>query len=131
MIEIENTQLRILIVEDESIIGLDLSFSLETLGHEVVGVVAEGKQAIVVAEAMRPDLIFMDIGLRGEMDGVEAAAAILAVRPTPVVFLSGYSDRDVAGMHANDQNTQFLAKPIDESRLSEVVEWAVKRSHSG
>lgn len=69
---------RILIVEDESIIALEMKFKLEFEGYTIVGIVATGEEAIKIAHDENPDLILMDIMLRGKMDGIEAASMISA-----------------------------------------------------
>src|SRR5207249_3653676 len=83
---------RLLIVEDEAIVAMDLQQRLEHLGHEVVGTAATGEAAIQRAEEARPDVTLMDIRLKGEMDGIAAAAEIDRRFGTPVVFLTAHSD---------------------------------------
>ncbi|MDQ7054267.1 MAG: response regulator [candidate division KSB1 bacterium] len=83
---------RVLIVEDENIVALDIQNRLQRLGYEVVGVASSGELAIRVALDTRPDLLLMDIRLKGKMDGIEAAKAIIKQLQIPVVYLTAYAD---------------------------------------
>jgi len=82
----------ILIVEDEQVVALDLRSSLETAGYRVVGQTGRGEDALRQAAALQPDLVLMDIGLRGDMDGTEAASQIRAELHLPVIFLTAFAD---------------------------------------
>ena len=85
---------RILIVEDEIIVGLDIQARLESLGYEILGVEPAAEEAVDKAGEMRPDLVLMDIQLQGEMDGVEAARHIRTRFDIPVIFLTAYADEE-------------------------------------
>ncbi len=82
---------RILVVEDESIVQLDLQSRLKRLGYIVVGSAVSGEDAIIKASELEPDLVLMDVRLEGRMDGIEAAARIRASREVPVLFLTAYN----------------------------------------
>src|SRR5437762_1801012 len=82
----------VLIVEDDPLIALDIHQALSGFGYEVLGIVDSGEEAVERAKISRPECIFMDIGLKGKMDGVEAAEAIGESVGTPVVFLTALSD---------------------------------------
>jgi two-component system, cell cycle sensor histidine kinase and response regulator CckA len=82
---------RILIVEDESIVQLDLQSRLQRMGHSVVGMASRGEEAIAKAVELKPDLVLMDIRLDGPMDGIEAARRIRAQQGTPVVYVTAYA----------------------------------------
>jgi CheY-like chemotaxis protein len=81
---------RILVVEDESIIQLDIQHQLQRLGHSVVGCAASGEDAVVKAAELKPDLVLMDVRLAGPMDGIEAATQIRAAREVPILFLTAH-----------------------------------------
>lgn len=81
--------MRVLIIEDEPLIVLDLKSILKDLGHEVCAVAETAEEAIEAAARHRPDLILADIRLPGEQDGIEAVKAIQAARPVPVLFVTG------------------------------------------
>ncbi len=88
---------RILVVEDESIVQLDLRYRLERLGYEVVGVASRGEEAISKADRLQPDLVLMDVHLDGPMDGLEAARQIREARQIPIVYITAYGGQSVAG----------------------------------
>ena len=82
---------RILIVEDERIVQLDLETRLKRIGHLVVGVTSRGDEAIARARELKPDLVIMDVRLEGAMDGIEAARQIRAEQGTPVIYVTAYA----------------------------------------
>src|SRR5438270_12312056 len=82
---------RILIVEDESIVQLDLQTRLERMGYHVVGIASRGEEAVAKSVELKPDLIIMDVRLDGDMDGVEAARRIRELQGTPVVYVTAYA----------------------------------------
>src|SRR5258706_13191238 len=79
---------RLLVVEDESIVAMDLADSLRQLGYDVVGIVASGTSAVETATTTRPDLILIDIRLRGDMNGIEAARLCRGRADIPATFLT-------------------------------------------
>src|SRR5688500_11862539 len=86
---------RVLVVEDESVVALDLENTLTTLGHRVVAIAAKGEHAVELARNSRPDIVLMDIRLAGAIDGVEAARSIQRERDTPVIYLTAHSDDEI------------------------------------
>ena len=86
------TEAKVLVVEDDGIIGRHIQKSLERLGYEVVGVFLSGEEAVEKVVALTPDLVLMDISLAGEIDGVQAAELIHRQVNLPVIFLTAYAD---------------------------------------
>ena len=87
-------QKKVMIVEDEVIVGLDLTKKLEHLGYRVVpNVIRYGEEVLQAAEKEKPDLIIMDVRLKGEKDGTEAARIIREKLGLPIIFLTAYSDQ--------------------------------------
>ena len=84
--------MRILIVEDESIVALDLRQMLEEFGLEVVGNTASGDEALAIAEDTQPDLALLDINIQGAIDGIQTAQILRDPNGVPCVFLTSYSD---------------------------------------
>src|ERR1043165_2125327 len=82
----------ILIVEDESIVAKDIQHSLKKLGYTVVGMCSTGEDAIKAAEETKPDLVLMDIMLKGDMSGIEAAGKIREKFNIPIIYLTAYAD---------------------------------------
>ena len=114
---------RALIVEDEAIVAMEIQDQMEALGWEVDAVAATGPDAIRLAAAGRPDLILMDITLRGGMSGLEAAEKIRAARAVPIIFLTATVDEKiVARIRALDAEAVFLSKPFVEDELRRETE---------
>ena len=82
----------ILVVEDESIVSKDIQHSLNKLGYNVVGAASTGEKALELARSERPDIVLMDIMLKGDMNGIETAEIIRTELAVPVVFLTAYAD---------------------------------------
>ena len=118
---------RILVVEDEGIVGLDIQSKLEAMGYDVPTVVSTGAEAISSAERLRPDLVLMDIQLEGKMDGVDAAERIGAAYEIPVVYLTAYSDETTLARAKTTQTFGYLLKPFEERELYTTVEIALYR----
>ena len=113
---------RLLIVEDEAIAALFLRHTLESLGHEVIAVVDTGEEAVAVALREHPDLVLMDIRLRGEIDGVDAANNIRRQTGIRSVFISAYSDREIAPRYQYPEEFRLLPKPVMEGELMQVLQ---------
>ncbi len=119
---------RILVVEDEVIVAMDIQRRLEKLGYSVVGNEVRGEDAIETAQEERPDLILMDIKLKGDMDGITAASAIRGALSIPVVFLTAYSDRPSLERAKITEPFGYVLKPFEERELSIAVEMALYKS---
>ena len=102
---------RVLIVEDEMILAKDLARSLKNLGYEITGMVTSAEEAIQEAEDSKPDLVLMDIKLTGEMDGIEAADQIGSRFDIPVVYLTGFAEKDVLERAKKTEPYGYLGKP--------------------
>lgn len=109
---------RVLIVEDEMIIALLIERMVTNLGHEVINKVTSGKDAISVALEQEPDLILMDIRLKGDITGIEAMSQIRESKNIPVIFISGNTDTVQQDEIIKKERVEFLSKPITISDLS-------------
>jgi PAS domain S-box-containing protein len=118
-------QVQILIVEDESIVALDIKGTLERLGYAVSGVASSGEEAISKAVETRPHLVLMDIKLRGAMDGVEAAERVRDNLDVPVIFLTAFSDEKTLGRAISTQPFGYLLKPFEGRELRTAIEMAL------
>jgi two-component system cell cycle sensor histidine kinase/response regulator CckA len=116
---------RILVVEDEAIVAMDISVRLRALGYEVVGPASTGAEALGLAEASRPDLVLMDIMLRSGMDGVEAARLIREATGAPVVYLTAYADDSTLRRAKVAEPLGYLLKPFEERELRTTIETAL------
>lgn len=119
--------LRIMVVEDQAIVAKDIRATLEGLGYEVPAVAHTGEDAIQKAAQTSPDLILMDINLRGEMDGIEAAGRIRERADIPVIFLTAYSDQATLDRAKLTSPMAYLIKPFEESELRTAIEVALWR----
>ena len=112
----------IMIVEDEVIVAEDVRRRLEEMGYIVTGVVSRGDQALSQVRRTHPDLILMDIGLKGAVDGIEAAKTILHEEDIPIVFASAYSDDATLRRAKTIDPFGFVLKPFDERELRTAIE---------
>jgi len=111
-------RMSVLIVEDEALIAWDLRTLVEGFGWRVCGVAATGRDAVCMARETRPDLVLMDVRLRGEMDGVEAARLIRKSRRIGLIFVTGNSDRATeARIRAFHPTAPILSKPVVSAAL--------------
>ncbi len=117
--------IRILVVEDNSIVAEDIVLSLKDLGYEVVEHVKTGEAAIQAAQSHRPDLIMMDINLKGQLDGIQAVEKINAESPTPVIYLTAYSDSKTFERAKVTGPAAYLVKPFVEKDLRISIELAI------
>lgn len=126
---------RILVVEDERITAEDIKSGLENAGYEVPAMVSSGKAAIEKAGELRPDLVLMDIKLKGKMDGIEAAGQIKLLYDIPVIYLTAYSDKytvqrakmtEPSG-YIIKESTGLVKKPFEASELHTAIEITLYR----
>lgn len=118
---------KILIVEDERIVARDIAKRLTKLGYVVSGSVATGEEAVQKVAELQPDLVLMDIQLRGAMDGVEAAEHIRANSDVSVIFLTAYADENTLQRVKATEPFGYVIKPFDEKDLHTAVEVALRR----
>jgi len=116
---------KILIVEDEAIIAMELESQLQGLGYEVTSIVDTGEKAIKKAEEDKPDLILMDIRIKGEMDGIEAAEVIRNRFGIPVIFSTAYLDEERIERAKITMPFGYVLKPIQERDLKVTIEMAL------
>ncbi len=116
---------QILVVEDEIIVADDIKRSLQNLGYYVPSVVSEGEAAIKKAEENNPDLVLMDIMLKGKMDGIETAGQIRARFNIPVVYLTAYSDKKILERAKITEPFGYIIKPFKERELQINIEIAL------
>ena len=118
---------RLILVEDESVIAADIQSRLRGAGYDIVGVVATGEDAIAQAGELRPDAVLMDIVLKGEMDGIDAAKQITGRFDIPIIFLTVHTDAATLKRAAATASYGFLVKPFDELELGAAIEMAIHR----
>ena len=118
-------QTNVLVVEDESIVSKDIQHSLKKLGYNVVGAANNGETAVSLALEHQPDIILMDIMLKGEMNGIEAADAIRKETNIPVIFLTAYADESTLAKAKVTQPYGYIIKPFKEIDIHTSIEMAL------
>ncbi|MCD6224091.1 MAG: response regulator [Deltaproteobacteria bacterium] len=116
------SKIKILVVEDEAIVARDLKNSLENLNYEVPAVTASGEKAVAMALALSPDLVLVDIMLKGDMDGIEAVARIRKEIDLPAIYLTAYTDDDTLKRAKITTPLGYILKPFDERELHTAIE---------
>ncbi|MGI0483880.1 diguanylate cyclase [Pantanalinema rosaneae CENA516] len=117
--------INILIVEDELLIANNLSRALKRLGYSVIDIVSSGEAAIQVAAKQRPDLILMDIVIKGEINGIEAAKQIQNNYHIPIVFLTAYADHNTVSQAKEHGGYGFIVKPYQAEQLNATIQMAI------
>jgi diguanylate cyclase (GGDEF)-like protein/PAS domain S-box-containing protein len=115
----------ILIVEEDRIIAMDIQNSLKNLGYFIAGQTDQGEEAVKNAQELHPDLILMDIDLKGDMDGIEAAAQIRARVDLPVIFLMAFANQSTLERARQSEPYGYVFKPFEEHELAIAIEMAL------
>lgn len=118
---------RIMVVEDERIVALDLAATLGELGYSIAGMATRGEEAIEQARLLNPNLILMDVRLGGQIDGIQAAQTIRAQRDVPVIYLTAHSDTETLRRAAHSAASGYLVKPFKAPELRCAIEIALHK----
>jgi CheY-like chemotaxis protein len=118
---------RALIVEDETLIAEELKERLSRLGFSIIAAVDSAEEGIAIATQERPDLILMDIRLKGEKDGVQAAQEIRQQIDVPIVYVTAYSDRLTVDRAKGTEHDAYVLKPFHRRELQSTIEVAMQR----
>ncbi len=113
---------KIMIVEDEIITAMALKQSLEDQGYEVCPLMTSGKDAIEKAESERPDIVLMDINIKGKIDGIDAAREISSRFGMRTIFMTGYDEKDVRERISSIKSAEYLIKPLDMIKLKSKID---------
>lgn len=119
-------RLRILIVEDEALVGMGLQDQLARLGHEVIAQAASAAEGLQKFRELNPDLLLLDVHLNGG-DGIDLAHECLKIRRVPMVVISAYTDSDLIRRAGEAGVFGYLVKPVEQGQLAAQLEIAVKR----
>lgn len=124
-------KIKLLIVEDEMVIAANISLQLSELGYEVTGIVPRGEEALVHVRDNPPDIILLDINLKGELDGIETAREMQKMQDIPVIYLTANVD-DAHFNRAKDTHPfGFIAKPFKKLDLQRAIELTVSQINCG
>ena len=118
---------KILIVEDELLIAKGLSRKLKNLGYTVVDIVSSGEAALEKVDELKPDLVLMDIVIKGEMDGIEAAEKIDKLHQIPVIYLTAYADENTLERARTSGSYGYILKPYKERELHATIKLALQK----
>jgi len=119
---------RLLIVEDEGLVARDLENMTRTMGYEVLGVASTADEALVQVACLHPDLVLMDVVIKGTLDGIAAAERIWEIYHIPVIYVTAYTDEVTVQRATLSQPFGYILKPFDERELKIAVEMAVYKS---
>ena len=121
---------RALIVEDEIFFALNLEADMHALGFDICDLAANGQQASRLAMSNHPDVVLMDINLEGGREGIEVARWLSKICEAPIVFVTGYTDRDtVDRIHEQVPGAPVLSKPVYGDHLADAVAAVLPHQH--
>ena len=121
MSEIKNEMTKILIVEDDMIIGANISLQLTNLGYEVTGLVCRGEEAIAQVQDYAPDILLLDINLKGKLDGIETARTIQKSNDIPIIYLTANADEATFAKARETRPHAFISKPFNTLDLQRTI----------
>jgi len=116
---------KILIVDDEFVVGLDLKERLENLGYSVVGISSSSKDTISLCKKYSPDLVLMDIVIKGDIDGIDTAKILKEQFNVPIIYLTAYADNRTIKDAMVTEPYGYLVKPVQERELKSAIEIAM------
>jgi DNA-binding LytR/AlgR family response regulator len=119
--------IKILVVEDEMIIGAKISMQLTSLGYEVTGILPRGEEAILHVEENKPDIVLLDINLKGKLDGIETATQIRQRNNIPIIYLTANSDEATFNRAKSTRPSAFISKPFKQLDLQRAIELTISR----
>jgi CheY-like chemotaxis protein len=119
---------KIIIIEDNNLIALEMKDLVEMMGHDVISIIKSGEKAVTDVLELKPDLALMDIKLSDKMDGIEAADIIHSRSNIPIIFVTAYSDMATFHRAINTNPADFIAKPFDNVELYSKIETALMES---
>lgn len=122
-----NSPVKILIVEDEMIIGANISLQLSKLGYDVTGIVSRGEEAMAHVKQNRPDIVLMDIQLKGELDGIDTVIKMHQEVDIPVIYLTANTDDEHFERAKSTNPYAFISKPFKKLDLQHAIELTMSR----
>lgn len=122
-----NENVKILIVEDDMIIGAKISMQLTNLGYEVTGIIPRGEEAIVHVAQNKPDIVLLDINLKGEIDGIATATKMQERANIPIIYVTANTDEATFNRAKETRPYAFIGKPIKNLDLQRAIELTIER----
>ncbi len=121
---------RALIVDDEPLLAISLEAEMHALGFDICDLATDGQQAFLLAMSDQPDVVLMDVNLEGGREGIEAARWLREVCDVPIVFVTGYTDREtIERIHQQVPGAPVLHKPVYRDRLADAVAEVIPPHH--
>ena len=121
------TSIKILVLEDEMIIGAKISMQLMSLGYEVTGILPRGEEAVQHVRENKPDLVLLDIQLKGKLNGIETAQQLQIEGPMPIIYITANSDEDSFNRAKTTKPYAFITKPFKQLDLQRAIELTISR----
>lgn len=118
-------KVKIMIVEDESIVAMDLSMRLQKEGYDIVGIASNSDDAIDIFTGQKPDLVLMDINIKGAKDGIETAAVLKKIQDVPLIFLTAFSQSEYVTRAKAVNPSAYLVKPFNNDSLHTSIQIAI------
>ncbi len=115
----------VLIVEDEGVVALSIQAVLKKMGYKVVGIAVTGNEAIALAMEHKPDVILMDIHIKGDIDGIQTTEKLNKITDIPVIFLTAYADDETVSRAIKTRSHSYLVKPYNPRELYSNIEFAI------
>ncbi len=119
------SKIKVLVVEDERIVAKDIQNTLRNLGYDVPAIASSGEDALKKARDLKPDVVLMDIVLKGEMDGIDAASLIKSNFKIPIIYLTAYEDEETLDRAKITEPLGYILKPFEERDLHTTLEMAL------
>lgn len=118
--------IKVLIVEDENIVALDIKNRLKSLGFRVLPLISSGEEAIEKAYKYKPDLILMDIMLKGKINGIDASKKILKTLKIPIIYLTASTNIEILEGAKRIEHCSYITKPFHENELESTIKILLK-----
>ena len=118
-------QKKILIVEDEGVVALSLQSILTKMGYTIIGTAITGDEAITLTRDRNPDIILMDIHIKGSFDGIQTAEKINEFSDVPIIYLTAYADDETVARALKTRSHSYLVKPVNQRELYSNIEFAI------
>ena len=119
---------KILIVEDEVIVAMNIEKRLQNSGYNVTGIASSSDQALAKIEIEKPDLVLMDIKIKGVLDGIDTADLIRKRYDLPIIYLTSYTDEETFNRAKLTEPFGYLIKPFETKELNRIIEMALYKN---
>ncbi len=118
---------RLMVVDDEAVITTQLEDRLQSMEYDIVGIASSGEESVSMAKELRPDLVLMDIVMKGKLDGIDAAEKIKADMDIPIIFLTAYTDDEYIERAKNVSPFGYIVKPYSDNEVKANIEIAIHK----